>query len=103
MTLSSLSTSQLPIVTVNVNRPFIFYIINRLTKTSLFSGQVHNLNLSTQQTNLMNTPQENIYRITPIQSNTINSPPIGLKQTYQQPQPTDQKSIVYPINVNPNN
>jgi len=35
---------QLSAVTVSVNRPFIFFIINRVTKSALFSGQVHYIN-----------------------------------------------------------
>ncbi|XP_060838145.1 uncharacterized protein LOC132920091 [Rhopalosiphum padi] len=35
---------QSPPVSVIVNRPFIFYIFNRATKTILFSGQVHDVN-----------------------------------------------------------
>lgn len=34
---------QLPTVTVNVNRPFSFFIINRATKSALFSGLIHNV------------------------------------------------------------
>lgn len=35
---------QLSAVTMNVNRPFMFFIINRVTKNTLFSGQVHYIN-----------------------------------------------------------
>ncbi|VVC24384.1 Serpin domain,Serpin, conserved site [Cinara cedri] len=41
MTLSCIP--ELKKVTMNVNRPFVFYIINRITQTTLFSGQVHNI------------------------------------------------------------
>lgn len=34
---------QLPTVTVNVNRPFTFFIINRTTKSALFSGHVYDV------------------------------------------------------------
>ncbi|VVC44583.1 Serpin domain,Serpin, conserved site [Cinara cedri] len=105
VTLSSFSTPQSPTVPVNINRPFVFYIINRLTKTALFSGQVQNLNPSTEQNNLMNPLQETVFRIPFVQTNTISSPSIALKQTqeYQQPVPTDSKSVVYPINTIQNN
>lgn len=43
ITLSGAPKITLPPVTVNVNRPFAFYIMNRATKNSLFSGQVHSL------------------------------------------------------------
>jgi len=35
---------QLPPVTVNVNRPFVLHILNRATKSVLFSGQVYDVN-----------------------------------------------------------
>lgn len=48
-------------MTVNVNRPFAFFIFNRITKSVLFSGQVHEINpdILTQDVNLMNITQKN--------------------------------------------
>lgn len=40
------SIPQLPVVTVNINRPFAFFIINRNTKNTLFSGHIHQINAS---------------------------------------------------------
>lgn len=79
---------ELPIVTVNVNRPFAFYIFNRITKSVLFSGQVHNVNpdILTQRINLMDKPQNNYAE--PIQSSQNVS-------KYQQPQPKDKHGINY--------
>lgn len=74
-----------PTVTVNVNRPFAFFITNHVTKSVLFSGQVHHVNPSTptQRINVMPT-NNNV----PVQSS-----PTSLK--YQQPQPKDKGSINY--------
>lgn len=43
ITLSGAPKPMLPPVTMNVNRPFAFFIINRATKNSLFSGKIHSL------------------------------------------------------------
>lgn len=46
LTVMTLSYStQKPPVIVNVNKPFAFFIINRGTKSVLFGGQIHDLNL----------------------------------------------------------
>lgn len=59
ITLSSGSKMSLPPVTVNVNRPFAFFIIHRATKNSLFNGQVYNVNPSasiSKRINFMDMP-----------------------------------------------
>lgn len=103
ITLSSISAPQTTFVPLKVNRPFVFYIINRLTKTALFSGQVYNINPTTTPTNTKNMPQDSEFRI-PLQTNTINPTPNPQKKLfYQQPQPMDSQSVFYPINMNQKN
>lgn len=79
---------ELPIVTVNVNRPFAFFIFNRVTKSVLFSGQVHDVNpdVFTQRINLMDTTKKNYNE--PIQYSQNLS-------KYQQPQTKDKHGINY--------
>lgn len=61
---------QLPIPTVNVNRPFIFFIFNRVTKNVLFSGQVHDVKPVSlaQRISFMDTAQTNYYTSVPAYS-----------------------------------
>lgn len=57
--LSSGPKTSLPPVTVNVNRPFAFFIIHRATKNALFNGQVYNVNppaTVSERINFMDTP-----------------------------------------------
>jgi hypothetical protein len=44
MTLSY-SPNTAPVI-INVNKPFGFFIINRVTKSVLFGGQIYDVNLS---------------------------------------------------------
>lgn len=79
---------ELPLVTVNVNRPFAFFIFNRITKSVLFSGQVHDVNpdILTQRINFMDITQKN------------NDGPTQYSQNlskYQQPQTKDKHGINY--------
>lgn len=75
-------------MTVNVNRPFAFFILNRNTKSVLFSGQVHdvNPNILTQRTNLMDTTQKHYDGHIHYSQNLSK---------YQQPQTIDKHGINY--------
>jgi len=68
---------QLPTITVNVNRPFTFFIINRVTKNALFSGQVYYTNViptTNNQRIFNNTQKKNYEQYSSILSKLQQSP-----------------------------
>lgn len=97
MTLSSAPKVSLPPVIVNVNRPFVFFIINRATKNALFSGQVFSINpANVVQTNLRSQIDQSDQGDQKV--NFVEIPQKSFQQEqilpkYQQPQSKNQKSI----------
>lgn len=73
-------------MTVNVNRPFAFFIFNHITKSVLFSGQVHDVNpdILSQDVKLMNITQKN---------NDGSIQYLQHLSKYQQPQTKDKHGI----------
>ncbi|XP_050443090.1 uncharacterized protein LOC126847092 [Adelges cooleyi] len=92
------SIPPLPPVTVNINRPFAFLLVNRASRNVLFSGQIYTTTSTlSQRFQDFSTTQEKSNEPTPnsIKNNNITVQPLLNGPRYQQPQSKNNLSINY--------